>query len=304
MSDLEKIDTEKEGSDSGNEGDEYEMKGTTRIDVDTIERVAEYYYRSGFFPEMTKDQIISLMFKNLAEGRSPFLAPWEYSILDGRPVMRAESMLSRFIDAGGKVVWHEYTHERVRATFTHPSVEKLDIEWTLKDAERAGLLKKVGEDSPWLKYPRAMLRARLISEAIRTVYPTAVLSVYTPEETYEIIEERKSKPNREESSTSKQKERIPETVAKPELLQYDVKERAEAKEKAIKTRALLEAIGSLSKELNLNKEELRKLAQEIAGRKVESAKDLTLEELEKLQEMLQGITRGPGIDSPKWESDF
>jgi hypothetical protein len=34
----------------------------------------------------------------------------------------------------------------------------------------------------WKQYPRQMLRARVISEGIRTVYPGVAVGIYTPEE--------------------------------------------------------------------------------------------------------------------------
>ena len=40
--------------------------------------------------------------------------------------------------------------------------------------------------APWQQYPRAMLRARLLSEGIRTVFPEVVCGVYTPEEVMDI----------------------------------------------------------------------------------------------------------------------
>jgi hypothetical protein len=45
-------------------------------------------------------------------------------------------------------------------------------------AHRLGFTKKEN----WRNYPRAMLRARCISEGIRTVFPACVAGVYTPEE--------------------------------------------------------------------------------------------------------------------------
>jgi len=38
-----------------------------------------------------------------------------------------------------------------------------------------------GKDN-WRKFPRAMLRSRVVSEGIRTVFPGVVVGVYTPEE--------------------------------------------------------------------------------------------------------------------------
>jgi hypothetical protein len=46
------------------------------------------------------------------------------------------------------------------------------------------MAKKIGLASKdnWKNYARAMLRARCVSEGVRTVYPGCVVGVYTPEE--------------------------------------------------------------------------------------------------------------------------
>jgi hypothetical protein len=54
----------------------------------------------------------------------------------------------------------------------------IEVDWTIQQAKTAGL---TGKDV-WKQYPRAMLRARVISEGIRTVYPGVAVGVYTPEE--------------------------------------------------------------------------------------------------------------------------
>ena len=70
------------------------------------------------------------------------------------------------------------TEQRVSATFSHPQGGSVEIEWTIDMAKRAGLTK----NPTWTQYPRAMLRARCISEGIRTVFPGVVVGTYTPEE--------------------------------------------------------------------------------------------------------------------------
>ena len=45
-------------------------------------------------------------------------------------------------------------------------------------AQRAGLASR----DTWKSYPRAMLRARVISEGVRTSFPGVAIGVYTPEE--------------------------------------------------------------------------------------------------------------------------
>jgi len=163
-----------------------EIKG-----LSTLERAAEYIVRSGLFGVNRKEQAITLMLLAQAEGIHPIQAIKEYHILQGRPAMRADAMLARFQAAGGKVTWHELSDTRCSATFEHPQGGKVTITWTMEDAKRAGLLDKKNKDgSPnnWEKYPRQMLRARVISEGVRTVFPGIIVGIYTPEEVAEFDE--------------------------------------------------------------------------------------------------------------------
>ena len=148
--------------------------------IGDIERMADYIVKSGLFGMSKREQAISLMLLSQAEGLHPMKAIQEYHIIQGRPAMRADAMLARFQKAGGKVEWHELSDKRARATFTHPQGGSVTIEWTIEMARQAGLFDKTG--SNWKRYPRAMLRARTISEGIRTVYPGVIAGIYTPEE--------------------------------------------------------------------------------------------------------------------------
>jgi hypothetical protein len=62
--------------------------------------------------------------------------------------------------------------------FSHPAGGSVEITWTIEQAKAANLS---GKDV-WKAYPRAMLRARCISEGIRTVFPACIVGTYTPEE--------------------------------------------------------------------------------------------------------------------------
>ena len=79
---------------------------------------------------------------------------------------------------GGKVQWVTLTDQKAEATFSHPQGGTVTLDWTLDRAKTAGLL----GNQTWQKYPRAMLRSRLISEGVRTVAPGIVQGVYTPDE--------------------------------------------------------------------------------------------------------------------------
>lgn len=134
---------------------------------------------SGLFGVKTPQQAMALFMLAQAEGLHPSAAVRDYHIIQGRPSMKADTMLTRFQASGGRVEWHCYTDEKVEATFSHPAGGSVRIDWTLERARRAKL---AGKDN-WVTHPRAMLRARLISEGVRTVYPGCVAAgVYTPEE--------------------------------------------------------------------------------------------------------------------------
>ncbi len=151
---------------------------TALVPVDQIERMALAVAKSGLFGVKTPDQAMALMLIAQAEGMHPAIAARDYHVINGRPTLRADAMLARFQQAGGKVEWGEYTDQRVVGTFSHSQGGSVRIEWTTKMAQDAGLTR----NPTWKSYPRQMLRARCISEGIRTIYPGVAIGTYTPEE--------------------------------------------------------------------------------------------------------------------------
>jgi len=151
---------------------------TALVPVDQIERMALAVSKSGLFGAKTPDQAMALMLIAQAEGLHPAIAARDYYIVQGRPTLKADAMLARFQTAGGSVRWGDYTERRVTGTFSHPQGGSVEIEWTIDMATAAGLTK----NPTWKSYPRQMLRARCISEGIRTVFPGVVVGTYTPEE--------------------------------------------------------------------------------------------------------------------------
>ena len=142
------------------------------------ERMANAIAKSGLFGLKSPDQVLALMAVAQAEGRHPGSVARDYHIIQGRPALRADAMLARFQQAGGTVNWLKYADDEVKAEFSHPQGGSLTLSWTFKQAKEIGL---AGKDN-WKNYPRAMLRARVISEGIRTVYPGVLTGEYTPEE--------------------------------------------------------------------------------------------------------------------------
>jgi hypothetical protein len=141
-------------------------------------RMAEAFARSGLFGVKTADQALALMALCEAEGLHPAIAVRDYHIIQGKPALKADAMMARFQNAGGRVKWLAMTDERVAGEFSHPAGGTVEIDWDKKRAETAGFWGKEN----WKKFPRAMLRARVISEGIRSVFPGVVVGTYTPEE--------------------------------------------------------------------------------------------------------------------------
>lgn len=149
------------------------------VPVADIERMALAVAKSGLFGVRTADEAMALMLIAQAEGQHPAIAARDYHIIQGRPALKADAMLARFQAAGGKVEWKEYTDAVVSGLFSHPSGGSITVTWTISQAQQIGLVKP---SSGWVKYPRAMLRSRCISEGIRAVYPGCVVGTYSVEE--------------------------------------------------------------------------------------------------------------------------
>jgi hypothetical protein len=144
-----------------------------------IERMAFSVAKSGLFPGMkTQEQAMALMLLAHAEGMHPAIAARDYDVIQGRPAKKAEAMMRDFMRSGGSIEWHELSDTVAEATFSHPQGGKLRLRWDMDRAGKAGL----GGKPMWKQWPRQMLRARLISEGVRTVFPLATSGLYVPEE--------------------------------------------------------------------------------------------------------------------------
>lgn len=146
-----------------------------------LERLAASIAQSALFGIKTKDQAIVLMMIAHAEGRHPALAARDYDIINGRPAKKAEAMMREFLEAGGKVEWHTLSDEKADATFTHPKTGSVRIDWDMERVKTA-----FGAKDMYKKFPRQMLRSRVVSEGVRTLWPLATSGMYVPEEAADI----------------------------------------------------------------------------------------------------------------------
>ncbi len=134
--------------------------------------------KSGFLGTKSPEDALTIMMVAQSEGRHPGSVIKDYHIINGKPSLKADAMVARFQQAGGKLKWIKLDNTIAEAEFTHEQGGSITISWTIEQANTAGLTK----NPTWKKFPRAMLRSRVVSEGIRTIYPAVISGTYTPEE--------------------------------------------------------------------------------------------------------------------------
>lgn len=148
-----------------------------------VKQLGEMIATSGLFgcTKIEQGQVLAL--QCLAERKPPLELAKTYHLIEGKLSMRSDAMLAKFQMSGGRVEWQTRTDKEVAAVFSHNG-NKLPFTVRLEDfvangvaTTRDGKLK-----DNWRKFPRQMLTARVISEAVRLLAPEIVFGVYTPEE--------------------------------------------------------------------------------------------------------------------------
>ena len=154
---------------------------TTTYTIPDIERMARAFSASKLFGVKTPEEALALCLIAQSENRHPASAAQDYHIINGRPAKKAESMLRDFIASGGSVEWHGLDDTKADATFSHPSGGTVRISWDMARASKAGI-----NNPMWKKYPRQMLRSRVVSEGVRTVCPGATSGMLVVEEAQDL----------------------------------------------------------------------------------------------------------------------
>ena len=154
----------------------------TNSDCDVLDKAASWAVDAGFGGFKNEAQAKTVMLLALSQGEHIGRAIHEYHVINGKLVLKSESMLARFQTAGGSIKYLQYADDAVTVEATHPKGGTLAVTWDLAQAKRAGLL----GNQVWAKHPRAMLKARAVTEAIRALYPACLTGALTTEELLEI----------------------------------------------------------------------------------------------------------------------
>jgi len=186
--------------------------GPAAFSFGEIQQLAQAVVAGGLFGVKTQEQALSLMLLAQAEGIHPMIAARDYNIIDGKPALKADAMLARYQHSGGKISWKEMNDTCVIGVFSHPAGGTVTIDWTMERARVAGL----GGKAMWTKYPRQMLRARVISEGIRATFPSGIVGVHTPEEVMDFDID--NDPNKYAATTRKQAPIQQEWISEAEVI--------------------------------------------------------------------------------------
>ena len=148
-----------------------------------MERVALAIAKGGLFGSTDPNAVLTLCMLAQAEGQHPAVVFRDYHIISGKPSKKAEAMQRDFLAAGGKIEWHRLDDECADATFSHPQGGTARISWDKARVAQAQL----GGNAMHKKYPRQMLRSRVISEGTRTVFPAATSGLYETGEVQDMV---------------------------------------------------------------------------------------------------------------------
>lgn len=148
-----------------------------------MERVALAIAKGGLFGSTDPNAVLTLCMLAQAEGQHPAVVFRDYHIISGKPSKKAEAMQRDFLASGGKIEWHRLDDECADATFSHPQGGSARISWDKARVAQAQL----GGNAMHKKYPRQMLRSRVISEGTRTVFPAATSGLYETGEVQDMV---------------------------------------------------------------------------------------------------------------------
>jgi hypothetical protein len=114
----------------------------------------------------------------LVQGKDPFELMQNYYIINGSLSMKSVAVLANFMKAGGKIKWHSQLNNNKEASANF-SIGDNTLEfasYTIEDAETEGLIAGPNKHN-WKVRPADMLRARLITKAVRMIAPGIIMGM-------------------------------------------------------------------------------------------------------------------------------
>lgn len=158
-------------------------------------------------------------------GIGPMEALTRIDVIDGTPTMSAELMRSLIFRAGHELRYPTATNRKVIVEGRRAGSDSwTSVEWTIEDAQRAGIAGK----SNWRTYPRAMLTARATAELARMLFPDALGGVahladeVEPAEVTTVTRTRRAVEAPPDSDDSDDSDNNPDALTEAEAVAADV----------------------------------------------------------------------------------
>jgi len=162
--------------------------------VSEMIQLGEVFERSGMFGCSQQGQGLIIVMTCVQAGITPLEFVERYHIIDGRPSMRADAMLARFLELGGRYDVVERTSEMASINCAYKNAQYgARLTWDEAKVEPFTKDKNGKVKRNWAS-PRTrmqMLWARVVSDAVRTVCPIVCQGSYTPEEITDFGSDRK-----------------------------------------------------------------------------------------------------------------
>lgn len=139
---------------------------------------ARMLMKSGLLPSGVKsaEAALFIILTGRDLGLSPIQSLRSINVIQGKVEVAADMSLGLFHRSGGKSHFVKLTDTEAVLRFSAPwLIEDHEESFTIKDAERAGLLQR--QDN-WKKFPKAMLRSRAITAGLKSIGFDPTAGVY------------------------------------------------------------------------------------------------------------------------------
>lgn len=151
-----------------------------------VAQLAQTMLASGFMPRgiNTEAKAIAVMLTGREMGLGPMQSIRSINVIDAKPVVAADLQLALFKKSGGRSRFEQLDDMGAVLWLQHPNGDEHIESFTMKDAQAAQLLNK----DNWKKHPRAMLRSRVITAALKSIGFESTTGIYDPEEIEHLAE--------------------------------------------------------------------------------------------------------------------
>lgn len=153
---------------------------TPALSFPEMMQMGDVLVRTGFLPAhlRTGAQVAAVILTGRELGMEPMRAVRSLSLVKGKVVESADSQLARFKADGGRAQFKVLTETEAVLWLRHPNGDEHVESFTMADAQNAGL---AGSET-YRKFPKAMLRSRVITAGLKSVGWEGSIGAYDPDE--------------------------------------------------------------------------------------------------------------------------